>query len=112
MTLLKNNLKYSSTKKNWNFGNYSLPIVYLKDIYQRRLSIYGADKEQGMFYNDTKRANHGRVPNEKGNFWKNLGFLSNEREKITNAFGFIHSISSTLSKILEEKETKVHVSKY
>ena len=48
-----NDLIYSSTKKNYNFSNYSFLVVPLRDIYERRLSINDADKN--IFYKRKKK---------------------------------------------------------
>ena len=32
-----NDLNYSSTKQNYNLNNFSLPAVFLRDIFERRL---------------------------------------------------------------------------
>ena len=52
-------------QKNYNFSNYSLPTVFLRNIYERRLLRNGADEEQSMFDNEIKKAKHGRIPGEK-----------------------------------------------
>ena len=61
-----NNLKYSSTKYNYKVSNYLLPMVFSKDTYERWLSINTADEKQGLFYNEIKRAIHGRTPQIEG----------------------------------------------
>ena len=59
---------HTSTKKNSNLRNSLLPTVDLRDIYERLLSINETDEKWSIFYNEIKRATHGRIPNEKGNF--------------------------------------------
>ena len=44
-------LNYPSTRKNCDFSNYLLQLVYLTDIYERSMSLDNADKEQKTFYN-------------------------------------------------------------
>ena len=75
-----NNFSYSSSKKNYNFSNYSLPILFLRNMYERRLSKNGSDEVQSMFYNEIKRAKHGRIPGEKK--FKNF----NAWKRVLNAF--------------------------
>ena len=38
-------LNYSSKKKNYSLSNNSLPVVFLRDIYEKRLSKNNADKQ-------------------------------------------------------------------
>ena len=68
-----NYLNYSSTKKNYNFGNCLLQIVVLRDIYKWRLSINDADEEESMFHHE-KRAKHDRIPDKKANSSKGIIF--------------------------------------
>ena len=49
-----NYFNYSSTKNGYNFSKYSLPTVFLRDIYERRLLINKADEEQSISYNEIK----------------------------------------------------------
>lgn len=44
-------LNYPSTRKNCDSSNYLLQLVYLRDIYERSMSLDNADKEQRTFYN-------------------------------------------------------------
>ena len=41
-------------------------MVFSKDAYERWLSINTADEKQGLFYNEIKRAIHGRTPQIEG----------------------------------------------
>ena len=81
-----NDLNYYSNKNNYIFSNYSLPVVFFRDTYGKKLSINDADEEQSIFYNEIKREKHGRIRDEKKFFWENLEFLFYGREKVLNAF--------------------------
>lgn len=63
-------LIHKNKRKNFNFSNYLLPAVFLRDMYERRWSINDADEKQSIFYNEIKRPKYGKRPNEK----RNLGF--------------------------------------
>ena len=70
IVIIQNSLKikdlnYSSTKNGYSF-KYSLPTVFLRDIYERRLSINDADEEQSILYNEIKRVKDDKAPDEKG----------------------------------------------
>ena len=60
-------LKYSSRKKNYNISNCSSPTVFLRDIFERTLSINDTNEEENMFYNEITRVKHGRIPDDKRN---------------------------------------------
>ena len=44
-----NDLNYYSNKNNYIFSNYSLPVVFFRDTYGKKLSINDADEEQSIF---------------------------------------------------------------
>ena len=48
-----------------NLSNYSLPTVFLRGFFQRRLSVNDTDEEQCLFYITIERAKHGRTLDEK-----------------------------------------------
>ena len=51
----KDDLNYKSKhRKIYNFSKYSLPIVFLRDIYEGHLSIERPDNEQSNFANELK----------------------------------------------------------
>ena len=56
-----------------NLSNYSLPTVFLRGFFQRRLSVNDTDEEQCLFYITIERAKHGRTPDEKNK--KNFFFM-------------------------------------
>ena len=73
-------MNHSSTNRNDNFSNYSL---ILRNIYERRLSMNDADKEESMFHNK-KWAKHGSIPDEKKVFFlKVLGFFLMKEESFS-----------------------------
>ena len=49
-----NDLSYFSTKKNYNVSKYSLSMVFLKDIYEKKLSVNDTGGKQGIFYSEIK----------------------------------------------------------
>ena len=56
-----------------NLSNYSLPTVFLRGFFQRRLSVNDTDEEQCLFHITIERAKHGRTPDEKKQ--KNFFFM-------------------------------------
>ena len=56
-----NDLNNWSNKKNCNLSNYSLPKVNLKGIYEGRISMNDTHGKESIFYNNIKRAKHGRI---------------------------------------------------
>ena len=51
----KDDLNYKSKhRKIYNFSKYSLPIVFLRDIYEGHLSIERPDNKQSNFANELK----------------------------------------------------------
>lgn len=53
-------------KNNYGFNQHSTPIVFLKNIYNRKLSLREADQEQHEFTNELKNSKKGRIPYKKG----------------------------------------------
>ena len=75
-----NYLNYFPAKWNYNFSNYLLPIVFLRDLYEKKLSKNDDDEEKSILYNETERAKHGRIPDKKRKlFLKNITFPLNGR---------------------------------
>ena len=68
----------SFSKKNHIFSISQLPVVFLRDIYQKKLSINNGEEEQSIFYNKIKRKKHGRILGEKRKFLKKF-FLLEEK---------------------------------
>ena len=47
---MQDNLRYKSkSRKVYNFSQYSFPIVFLRDIHERHLSLKDADEKQSNF---------------------------------------------------------------
>ena len=45
---------HQSVEKTYNFSKYALPIVFLRDIYERKLTLEEADNEQCKLVNELK----------------------------------------------------------
>ena len=60
------NLSYS-TRNCYNFNKYSLPVVLLKKLYSRNLTLEEADLEHSMFVTKFKKNKRGRIPTTKRN---------------------------------------------
>ena len=54
----------------------------VRHIYERRLPVNDADEEQSVLYKEIKRTKPGKTPDEKRKFFKKIGFLFNDIEKI------------------------------
>ena len=55
----------SKCGKAYNFSKYSLPIVFLRDIHERDLSIEKADNKQSNFANESNNFGRGIKAFEK-----------------------------------------------
>ena len=83
----KNVLNYKSKQeKTNNFSKYSLPIVFLRNIHERHLSIEKADDKQSNFTNELKNFDIGMKGLEIKSFLNNLGLLFSARQKVPNSF--------------------------
>ena len=83
----KDVLNYKSKReKTYNFSKYSLPIVFLRNIHERHLSIEKADDKQSNFTNELKNFDIGMKALEIKSFLNNLGLLFSAREKVPNSF--------------------------
>ena len=59
--LLKDNLYYKpKSRKDYNFTEYSLAIVILKDLSKENLSLKDADDEQNNFAAKIKNVDEGK----------------------------------------------------
>ena len=69
----------SKNRRVYNFSEYSLPFVVLRDIHERHLSLKDVDDKQSNFAAEIKRQLTKRLLN-------NLGLLFSTREKVLNNF--------------------------
>ena len=73
----KADLNYKSKRrKTYNFGKYSLPIAFLRDIHEGFLSLVDADNKEVSFANELNNFNKGIKTFERKSFLNNLGLLS------------------------------------
>ena len=77
------NLHYKS--KVYNFSEYPLPIVFLRDIHEGNLSLKDAIDEQSNFSVKIKNLDKGKEQ-LKNSFLNKLGFLFSAIEKVLNNF--------------------------
>ena len=100
-------LHYKSTGgKDYNSNEYSLPIVFLRDIHEGNLSLEDADDEQRNFSAILKNLDKGKKQ-LKNNFLSNLGLLFNAREKVLNNF---KSRLFSIKNLDKFKHVKLHLS--
>ena len=67
--LKENDLHYKSKReKNYNFGKYSLPFVFLRDIHEGYLSLEDPDNKQSNFATKIKNLDKGIKKFEKSFF--------------------------------------------
>ena len=71
----------SKCGKDYNFSKYALPIVFSRNIYERKLTLEEADTEQSKLANKLKNIGEGVKPVEKKSFLYNLGLFLGAREK-------------------------------
>ena len=63
------NLRYKSkSRKVYNFSEYSLPIVFLRDIHEGHLSLKYGDDEQSNFVAKRKNLDKGKKQLKKSFF--------------------------------------------
>ena len=81
------NLEYAAKRgKYYHFSKHLLPIVFLRDIHQRKLSLENVDEEQNQLVNDLEDRSKCKIPVEKRSFLKNAALFLTEREEILNNF--------------------------
>ena len=73
----KDDLSYKSKRgKTYNFGKYSLSIVFIRDIYGGQLSIKRADDKQSNFANELKNFEKGTKTFLKKVFLKEFSIIT------------------------------------
>ena len=83
----EDNLNFKSKReRTYNFGKYSLPIVFLRDIHEGNLSIEKADNKQSNFAYELKNFEKSTKTLEKKSLLNNLGLLFSAREQVFNSF--------------------------
>ena len=81
------NLSYKSkSSKVYTFSEYSLPIVFFKDIHAGHLSLKDADDKQNNIAAKTKNLDKGWKTVEKQFFKDNLGLLFSSRKIVFSNF--------------------------
>ena len=72
--------------KTYDFSKYALPIVFVRDIQDSKLTFERADNEQGRVVNALKGIDKGVKPVEKRSFLNNIGLSLCAREKSIDNF--------------------------
>ena len=71
--------------KTYNLSKYWLPIVFLKDIYERKLTLEETDNEQSKLANELKGIDRNVKLVEK-NFLNNIEIFLSVWENVFNDF--------------------------
>ena len=76
----------AKSKRVHNFNKYSLPIVFLRYIHKRHLSLEDADDKQSTSAAKLNNLSKGNKTIEKEFFWNNSGLWFSVRENVLNNF--------------------------